>query len=145
MGDQLKDAELRGAVLQALALDSRVPSAVDAQVNDGVVTLTGTVHQGFERDAAERTPRNVPGVRAVRSKIALEPMPSSIDIEAAIEKSYNHLANLDAERIAVETHNGVVILSGFVSSWAERNAAVEAARSIPNVTKIEDRLEFSDE
>ena len=32
------DAELRGAVLQALMLDSVVPSMIDATVKDGVVT-----------------------------------------------------------------------------------------------------------
>jgi len=35
------DADLRGAVLQALMLDSLVPSTIDARVDEGWVTLTG--------------------------------------------------------------------------------------------------------
>jgi osmotically-inducible protein OsmY len=146
IGDRRRDAELRGAVLQALASHRTVPAAVDAEANDGVVTLTGTVHQQSEREEAEIVAGSVPGVRTVRSKIVLEPMPSSVDVKNAIEERYRRLASIDAERITVETHsNGTVVLSGFVSSWAERNAAVEAARSLPNVTEVEDLLEFSDD
>jgi len=36
-----EDADLRGDVLQALMLDSLVPTTVDAKVDDGFVTLTG--------------------------------------------------------------------------------------------------------
>jgi osmotically-inducible protein OsmY len=39
--DKRDDAELRGAVLQALLLDSLVPSTIDAKVQGGIVTLTG--------------------------------------------------------------------------------------------------------
>ena len=41
LNDQRRsDAELRGDVLQALMLDSLVPTTVDAKVEDGFVTLT---------------------------------------------------------------------------------------------------------
>jgi osmotically-inducible protein OsmY len=36
------DAGLRGDVLQALMLDRLVPTSIDAKVEDGFVTLTGT-------------------------------------------------------------------------------------------------------
>ncbi len=39
--DRRENADLRGAVLQALMLDSVVPSTIDADVDDGFVTLTG--------------------------------------------------------------------------------------------------------
>src|SRR6266540_5604348 len=43
MNDERRaDAELRGDVLRALMLDSLVPNTVDAKVEDGFVTLTGT-------------------------------------------------------------------------------------------------------
>jgi osmotically-inducible protein OsmY len=46
------DADIRGDVLQALALDSLVPQSVDAKVDDGFVTLTGTVDWQYQRDEA---------------------------------------------------------------------------------------------
>src|SRR5262245_28844297 len=48
------DADLRGDVLQALMLDSSVPATVDAKVNDGYVTLTGTAEWQYQRNEAER-------------------------------------------------------------------------------------------
>src|SRR6266542_6232117 len=36
------DADLRGAVLRALHFDSLIPETIDARVDDGWVTLTGT-------------------------------------------------------------------------------------------------------
>jgi osmotically-inducible protein OsmY len=49
-GQRRDDADLRGAVLQALTLDSLVPSTIDARVDEGWVTLTGTANWQFERD-----------------------------------------------------------------------------------------------
>src|SRR5205814_857578 len=37
-----EDADIRGAVLQALMLDSLVPPTIDVRVEDGFLTLTGT-------------------------------------------------------------------------------------------------------
>ena len=34
-----------------MMLDALIPSTIDAKVDDGVVTLTGTAHLHFERDA----------------------------------------------------------------------------------------------
>jgi osmotically-inducible protein OsmY len=63
MNDQRRaDAELRGDVLQALMLDSLVPSTVDAKVDDGFVTLTGTAAQ---HDEAIEAAWAAPGVRSV--------------------------------------------------------------------------------
>jgi osmotically-inducible protein OsmY len=55
------DAELRGSVMQALMLDSLVPSTIDVKVEDGVVTLTGTAGWQFQREEAESTAGKVDG------------------------------------------------------------------------------------
>src|SRR6478736_5516302 len=62
MNDQRRsDAELRGDVLQALMLDSLIPTAVDAKVQDGFVTLTGTVDWQYQRDEADFVASNIVG------------------------------------------------------------------------------------
>ena len=55
------DAEVRGAVLQAMMLNSAVPSTVDARAEDGVVTLTGKADWQYQRQEAEIVAGNVPG------------------------------------------------------------------------------------
>ena len=47
-----EDADVRGDVLRALQLDSRVPTGVDPTVKDGFVTLTGGVDWQYQRNEA---------------------------------------------------------------------------------------------
>jgi osmotically-inducible protein OsmY len=51
--DYRDDAQLTTAANNALAWDVTVPPGVEATARDGNVTLTGTVHFGSERTAAE--------------------------------------------------------------------------------------------
>jgi osmotically-inducible protein OsmY len=140
VGDKRDDAELRGAVLQALALNSLIPATIDAKADDGFVTLTGTANWQFEREEAEFVAGNVRGVRGIRSEIVLIPTPSAIDVKEAIEERIKRNADLDANSLSVKTANGTVTLSGVVSSWAAHDAALDAAWSMPNVTEVEDRI-----
>ena len=71
-GQRRADAELRGDVLQALMLDSLVPKTVDAKVEDGFVTLTGTADWQYQRDEAEFVASNIVGALDVFDEIELE-------------------------------------------------------------------------
>ncbi len=140
IGDRRDDAILRGEVLQTLALNSLVPPGIDAKVKDAVVTLTGTVNWNFERMEAEATASNVRGIRAIRSELVLIPATKEEDIKLAIQERFERNAAIDSNNVSVETADGKVTLSGYVSSWAARDAAVEGAWSVPNVTEVQDRL-----
>jgi osmotically-inducible protein OsmY len=140
-GDRRDDADLRGDVLQALMLDALVPSSVNAKAKEGLVTLMGTTNYQFERDEAEFIAGNVPGVVWIDNDINLTPpTPSAGDVENAITKAMKRDAKLDAEGIRVESQNGTVQLSGNVRSWAEHDAAVNAAWAAPGVSNVDDRL-----
>ena len=135
------DADLRGAVLQALLLDSSVPSTVDANVTDGVVTLTGSADWQFERDEAEFVAGNVLGVIGVVNEISLTTMtPYAGDVQDSIRKAFKRNAKLDAEAVHVESRHGRVTLSGVVPSWSEHDAAIEAAWAAPGVMAVDDKI-----
>jgi osmotically-inducible protein OsmY len=139
--DRRDDADLRGAVLQALMLDSLVPSTVDAKVDNGNVTLTGKAHWQFERDEAESVAGNVPGVVTVGNQIELVPQgPSAYDVEHSIKKAMERNAKLDAESVSVESSDGTITLRGTVSSWADHDEAVAAAWAAPGVTRVKDHI-----
>jgi osmotically-inducible protein OsmY len=139
--DRRADADLRGAVLQALALDGGVPATVEAQADDGIVTLTGTANWHFQCDEAESVASNVPGVVSVWNEIDLvPPPPTTHDLEHAIKKAMERNAKLDAESIKVESSNGTVTLRGTVSSWADHDEAVGAAWSAPGVSRVKDHI-----
>jgi osmotically-inducible protein OsmY len=139
--DRRDDADLRGDVLRALTLDSLVPATIEAKVDDGWVTLTGTANWQFERDEAEFVAGNIAGVVGVENEIELvAPGPSVHDVEHAIKKAMERNAKLDAKSVSVESSNGTITLHGTVSSWADHDEAVSAAWAAPGVTRVKDHI-----
>ena len=142
--DRRADADLRGDVLQALMLDSLVPTTVDAKVDDGFVTLTGTADWQYQRDEAELVSSNIVGALEVIDTIDLEyPTPSPGDVQESIKKAFKRNAAVDEEDLYVSTDNGTVTLDGNVSSWAEHDEAIDAAWAAPGVKSVNDDLTVS--
>jgi len=140
-GDRRDDADVRGAVLQALMLDAAVPSSIDASVTDGMVTLTGVAAFHYERAEAEFVAGNVPGVIGLDDQVELTMAdPAPADVRHAITKAFKRDASLDAEALSIDTFDGTVTLSGHVESWAEHDAALSAAWAAPGVRAVEDEL-----
>jgi osmotically-inducible protein OsmY len=135
------DAVIAQAVANALEWDSAIPNGrVKATVRHGWVTLTGTTTWQFQRQAAERAAQRVEGVRGVANSITVEPQVSVGDLKTRIEEALRRTAELDAHAIRIETHDGVVVLSGTVHSKVERDAAEAAAIAAPGVSKVDDRI-----
>jgi osmotically-inducible protein OsmY len=135
------DADLRGDVLQAMMLDSLVPTTIDAKVDNGVVTLTGKANWQYQRDEAESVAGNLLGVMGVLDEVELiAPGPAAHDVEHSIKKAMERNAKLDAESVSVESANGTITLRGTVSSWADHDEAVAAAWAAPGVTKVKDHI-----
>jgi osmotically-inducible protein OsmY len=135
------DADLRGDVLQALMLDSLVPKTVDANVEDGFVTLTGTADWQYQRDEAEYVASNIVGTLDLFNEIELKhPKPNAGDVQDSIKKAFKRNAALDADDLMISTDNGTVTLNGIVSSWAEHDEALDAAWAAPGVTSVRDAM-----
>jgi osmotically-inducible protein OsmY len=139
--DRRADADVRADVRQALALNDFIPATVQASVEAGLVTLSGVAAWQFQRDEAELACAAVPGVMDVDAAISLRPAPGDGDIEQAISAAFGRSARLDRFEISVDSPlPGLVVLSGTVSSWAERDDAVAVAWSAPGITDIDDRI-----
>jgi osmotically-inducible protein OsmY len=139
--DRRDDEDLRGDVLEALMLDVSVPMTVDAQARDGFVTLTGTAQWHYQRQAAELRTANVPGVASVDNAITLTQTPDAREAREAIRAAFRRDAVLERDGISVETSaDGLVILSGVVSSWAAHDHAVAAAWYAPGVIQVDCRI-----
>jgi osmotically-inducible protein OsmY len=140
-GERRDDADLRGDILQALMLDSLVPSTVDAKVDDGFVTLTGKANWQYERDEAELVASNIAGTIDVSDEIKLEhPSPDAGDVKKSIKKALKRNASLDAKGLDVTSDDGTVTITGTVSSWAEHDEAMDAAWAAPGVVSVRDRM-----
>jgi osmotically-inducible protein OsmY len=134
------DADLRGAVLQALMLDSLVPSTIDARAKDGIVSLTGWAPYNYQRDAAMLVAGNVPGVIDLEDHVELSiGAPTPADVRHYVNKAFTRDARVDAEALSIDTDENTVTLSGHVRSWVEHDAAINAAWSAPGVVDVDDR------
>jgi osmotically-inducible protein OsmY len=142
--DQRPDPEIaRDAVT---AMQTEVPllaERIKAIVRNGWVTLEGEAEWDFQRARAERAVRRVKGVKGVTNSILLKPRVQPAEIKRKIEEAFRRNAEIDANRITVEAHDGEVILKGTVRSWAERREAERAAWMAPGVRRVDDRINIS--
>jgi osmotically-inducible protein OsmY len=114
---------------------------VKVAVREGWITLEGEVEWQYQRAAAERALRNLKGVRGVRNLVSVKPrLISEYDVSQKIKDALRRSADVVADHITVETHDGAITLRGSVRSLAELRDAERAAWGAPGVTKVDDRL-----
>jgi len=73
----------------------------------------------------------------------LKPKVEPTDIQRRIQEAFKRNAEVDANRITVETHGSEVILKGTVRSWIEREEAERVAWSAPGISFVDDRIVVS--
>ncbi len=112
-------------------------------VRDGWVTLEGSVEWNYQRERAEQVVRRVRGVKGVTNLIELQPRVPPVEVKHKIEEAFRRSAELDANRITVETEGGVVTLRGTVRSWAERQEAERVAWATPGVVRVNNLITIS--
>jgi len=135
------DEDIARAALNALQWNVLIPlDRIKVKVSKGWVTLEGIVDWQFQKTAAEKAVRKLIGVKGVIDLIELKPSVSKGEVKAAIEGALKRLAEIDANKIKVETEDGKVVLSGTVRSWFEREEAERAAWAAPGVRTVEDRI-----
>jgi osmotically-inducible protein OsmY len=138
---QLDDTEIAHAALNALSWNIEIPATkITVKVEGGWITLKGSVEWNFQRLAAEFAVRYMAGVKGLLNLIEVKPAVSPAEVKAKIEAALKRNAELDAERITVDTADGKVTLTGNVRSWTERVDAEHAAWAAPGVREVDDQL-----
>ena len=137
LSGQRSDTDLAEAAVHALKWNVMVPSdQVKVEVENGWVKLVGTVNYDYQRRAAERAVRNLPGVRGISNLIVVRPKVEPDHLKQKIEETFKREALMDAQRIDVDVSGSEVTLRGTVRTWLERHEAEKAAWSAPGVTAV---------
>jgi osmotically-inducible protein OsmY len=139
------DNHLREAVLRELGGDSELTSKdVTASVKEGIVTLTGFVHNTLEKSAAERAAKRVEGIIGVANDIEVKLGRERTDPEIvrdAVQALRAH-PSVPAERITITVRDAEVTLEGTANWQYQRMAAEAAVKRVRGIAAIHNRIEI---
>jgi osmotically-inducible protein OsmY len=139
--DERPDPEIARDAVAAIKTQLPISSEhIKVVVKNGWVNLEGQVEWEYQRRTAEQAVRRIKGIKGVTNLIQLRPRAEPSEIKRKIEEAFRRNAEVDANRIIVETNGSEVVLKGTVRSWTERQEAERIAWSAPGVTKVEDRI-----
>jgi osmotically-inducible protein OsmY len=135
------DTEIQKDVLRELKWDGRVDETdVGVEVDEGVVTLTGTVTSWGKRLAAAKAAHKVFGVRDVANDIVVKVPGSPGRTDTEIAQAVRHALEWDVfvpdKNITSTVSNGSVTLEGEVTTWSQRDAAGRAVRDLSGVREV---------
>lgn len=144
------DAQLQQDVMNELKWDPSVKAAIQVDVKDGVVTLSGYVDSYSKRWAADRAAVRVFGVKAVEAEEIQVRLPGSLkrpdeSITRAASNALEWDVSVPHDRIKVQVQNGLVTLSGEVDWWYQKNAAESAVRHLAGVVSVSNGITIKPE
>lgn len=141
MLEKRSDRDLKQRILRELKWDSRIDwASINVEVNDGVVTLTGSVSSYAQKIAAQEAAHRVAGVLDVANDIEVAPLDRFVRTDSEIAGAVRNALEWDAlvpnELIQSTVSDGWVTLEGEVSYWRERNDAEQAIRRLAGVVGV---------
>lgn len=139
------DSQLQQDVIEELRWEPSVhANEIGVEVKDGVVTLSGEVHNFAEKWNAERAAQRVSGVNALAVDMKLKAPGlggrTDADIARSAEQVLGWSTSVPDGAIKVMVENGFVTLSGDVNWQYQRLAAAASVRFLMGVTGVSDLI-----
>jgi hyperosmotically inducible protein len=154
-GEVNDDAALRAKLSKGLAYDrvgynTTAFNNIEIGVQNGVVTLRGTVYGPADKDSAISLIENTPGVRDVVDELDVAPV-SPMDDRIRIAEAraiygfpaLNRYALDPAKTIRITVVNGHVTLNGVVDNEADKNMAGIRANGVSGVFSVVNNLQVA--
>jgi hyperosmotically inducible protein len=151
-GPDIPDNELQNKLIKAIEYDrvgygTTAFNAIGVNVQNGVVTLSGTAYGPVDADSAVAVAANTKGVKDVVNDIQVDPVsPMDDRIRIAVFRSVYGFPSLNkyaidpGKPIRISVQNGNVTLYGVVDSKADKDAAGIRANTVPGVFHVTNNL-----
>jgi len=132
-------ADVRRRILNSTTIESK---SLTVKVNDGSVTLGGTVGSWAEVDQGNLLATQVRGVKEVQNNLVSDYAAKRSDQEVKDDAiaALNRDVYTSGMPITVSVSNGIVALKGSVGNAYEKSRAEEKARWIDGVKKVDNGL-----
>ena len=138
---KVDDSEIRRKVLAELDWDPSVDaSAIGVAVKDGVVTLTGSIANYWQKKEVERVVKRVGGVKAVAEELTIK-LPGSAarsdaDIAQSVLSGLRFNVAVPTNRVQATVEDGWVTLEGEVEWQYQKSAAENAIKYLMGVKGV---------
>jgi len=145
----LTNTPLEDAVMSSFDLDPRIPDSLEiaVSVEDGIVTLRGTVESFGQRRAAVEDTRKIEGVYEVddQLKVSLRGSDRRDDdeIRGAALQSMIWDVEVPADTVDVKVDDGWVTLSGDASYQFQSDAAYDDVANMYGVVGITNEIKVT--
>ena len=156
-GEPYTEEWVEGRVHGALSYNKYLDSTdIEVDNNKGAITLSGKVSSDTERDLAEQVASSMEGVSSVSNKIEVDLdlaprsrpawLQKNIDATTTAAVKSRLMANKDMHdmNIHIVTRDGIVALSGTVSSLAQEEKAKEITYNTRDVMDVKSELKIAD-
>jgi osmotically-inducible protein OsmY len=139
------DAAVRRAVLDELGRDEHMSaSAIDVTVTAGIAELGGAVPVAPWRQRASRVAGAVRGVRAVVNRIRVVAARRQDQVVLQdVRRALRATAALRSMPIHVTVDDGVVLLTGSITTWEEQQLAERVVSGVPGARFCQNQLALS--
>lgn len=140
------NADLQKDVQDAIKWEPLLSAAeIGVTAKDGVVTLTGTVDSYWKKTEAEEAARNVAGVKVVVENIEIRFANDSFkksdnDIATEVLNAYQWNLEVPKDKVKVKVEKGWVTLEGQLDWNFQKDAAIDAVRSLPGVMGVTNNI-----
>jgi osmotically-inducible protein OsmY len=146
LGDRVADLEIKTLVIDQLGRSPELKDKqINVQVSKRIVTLDGAVDTPAQKRAAEQMALQAPGVQGLAGQLAVAnaaAVPESADDKLArrVEFELYSTRALPLQSVQIRSQDGTVILTGPVTSRAEKLLAERVTQSVDGVKRVVNNL-----
>jgi hyperosmotically inducible protein len=151
LGERVADLEIQTLLTDAISKNADLADKhIATEIKNRIVALNGTVQTTNQKYTAEQIAWQVPGVLGITDNISVadaQATPESADDKLArrVEFELYSTKAIALKTVQIHADNGIVTLTGTVSSRAEELLAEKMAKSVEGVHRVVNSLAAPEE